>query len=80
MDKINDKGNTFMFRATNIPTITSGVYTTQVKVTSLDNMAVSKTIDVVLHNHAEDLQIASSTSTNNVAYGTSLTLTPVLTM
>jgi len=55
MDKINDKGNTFMFRATNIPTITSGVYTTQVKVTSLDNMAVSKTIDVVLHNHAEDL-------------------------
>lgn len=80
LEVFDDKGNTLVFKANNIPVTTSGTYSTNITVYAADNISVSKTIPVTIYNCMDHIDVATpidASKLTSVEAGSSVQITPL---
>lgn len=80
LEVFDDKGNTLVFKANNIPVTTSGTYSTNITVYAADNISVSKTIPVTIYNCMDHIDVATpidASKLTSVEAGSSIQITPL---
>ena len=80
LNVFDDKGTTLVFATSNIPVTSSGKYTTDITVYAADNINISKTVRVTIHNHLDHIDISTpidASKLSNAVAGDSVSITPL---